>query len=161
MNVGLWLSNNAIGWSNLTRAEKIAIRDFPVLWALFEHSATAKDANVGSIVAAVNGLASNPEAVTFTEALSYYQDRYYQGGHETQPYFNSLRLGAAWLPYVKPVFDGQVVDARGSLIALLLIIHRLRNNYLHGEKADYGFAGQLDNFRHANRCLMAAIPFWL
>lgn len=162
MNVGTWLSKNAYGWSNLTTAEKIAIRDFPVLWALFELSATGKEANVKSIVAAVSGLAPfvNPVSVPFTEALAYYEDRFYQGGYQTK-HFHDLRLThEAWQHHVRPVFEGAAVDARRRLIALLLIIHRLRNNYLHGEKAAYGFAGQLDNFRHANRCLMAAIPLW-
>ncbi|TPM61245.1 hypothetical protein FJ959_08125 [Mesorhizobium sp. B2-2-4] len=162
MNVGGWLSKNAFGWSKLSAAEKTAIRDFPVLWGLFELSATGKAANVNSIIATVNGLAPvvNPNSVVFTEALVYYQDRFYQGGYQTK-HFHDLRLtNQAWQQHVKPVFEGAVVDGRQRLIALLLIIHRLRNNYLHGEKAVYGFAGQLDNFRHANRSLMTAIPLW-
>ena len=38
--------------------------------------------------------------------------------------------------------------------------NRLRNNFLHGEKARYGFRGQYDNFRHANNVLVAALELW-
>ena len=51
-------------------------------------------------------------------------------------------------------------DARELLVGLLLVANRLRNNFLHGEKAAYAFANQLENFRHANTKLMYAVPFW-
>jgi hypothetical protein len=38
--------------------------------------------------------------------------------------------------------------------ALALIIHRIRNNLLHGEKWSYGLGDQEHNFRHASHVLM-------
>ena len=38
-------------------------------------------------------------------------------------------------------------------VALAFIVFRLRNNLFHGTKGQYGFSGQLENFRQANALL--------
>ena len=55
------------------------------------------------------------------------------------------------------VLSSATQDPDKVLKALLIIVFRLRNNFLHGEKWDYGFQGQLANFRHANDVLMFAL----
>ncbi|MES0135609.1 hypothetical protein NKJ88_11735 [Mesorhizobium sp. M0016] len=160
MNAGKWLQANFAGYERLSRSEKTEIKDFPVLWSIFEMTATMKRAKPQTIIDAVDQIArpfrfDGP----FLAALDFYRDRFYRDG-ETTPYFDGLSLCRIARPLVLPVLTGEATRKRQKLTALLLIINRLRNNFLHGEKAEYAFEGQLGNFRHANRTLMAAIPLW-
>ena len=62
-------------------------------------------------------------------------------------------------PTVQPVLAGHdnPVAVRA---ALLLIVHRLRNNLFHGPKWSYGIADQRANFDNANLVLMATIDMY-
>jgi hypothetical protein len=160
MSPELWLDANYSEWARLSLAEKTAIRDFPVLWAIFELAATEAEANPDTIRQAVYELAAVPASSDLEGCLSYFRNRYYHGGHPTQHHSYLRMKPKHWATYVQPVLADEESDPRRVLLALLLIVHRLRNNFLHGEKMRYGFSDQLDNFRNANRTLLAAIPLW-
>lgn len=161
MSVGRWLVRHAHGYANLSRKERTAIRDFPVLWAIFELKATSPaTANPANIKAAVGRIGHLPAIDrTLSEAVAYYSQRYYRHGHPTR-HLHSLQLKVNDEAIVRNVLTYGLTDTRSTLIALLLIVNRLRNNYLHGTKAGYGFEDQLGNFTHANRILMKLIPYW-
>lgn len=163
MNVGQWLSANTNGaWAGLTSQERMAIRDFPVPWALFELKIShPQTADAAAIIRATDRLPvrSAIDQKVFSDAFAHYRNRYYRGDRKTR-YYAPLGLSGAGERRVVEVFDGTLRGARNELTAVLLVINRLRNNYLHGSKAVDGFRNQLHNFRHANRTLMAAIPLW-
>lgn len=159
-----WLNENFAGWNNLTVHEKRAIRDFPVLWSFFELRATGRngqrpDASPRRICQAVEGLETELNSVVFQQAKVYFSNRYFHEGNPTHAY-HQLRVHQDFQDRVRAALLHDNVDARVVLIGLLLVVNRLRNNFLHGEKAAYAFADQLDNFRHANAVLMSAIPLW-
>ncbi|TDQ67260.1 hypothetical protein ATL17_1269 [Maritalea mobilis] len=159
-----WLNQNFAGWKNLTAQEKRAIRDFPVLWSIFELRATGRNgqrpnASPPRICHAVEGLETDLNSVVFQQAKKYFSNRYFHAGNPTYA-FDQLRVQQCFLRRVHAALLDEDANTTDVLIGLLLIVNRLRNNFLHGEKAAYAFADQLDNFRHANAVLMSAIPLW-
>lgn len=162
-DIARWLLNEIPGWRELEPHERRAIRDFPVLWSFFELYATGNgrrpNATPPRICAAVEELRVVPEAAVINRAKTYFANRYFLGP-DPQIAWNSLRIGGDYVERVRHGLLNEDADGRARLLALLLVINRLRNNYLHGEKAAYGFGDQYHNFRQANNVLMFAIKLW-
>lgn len=154
-----WLCENFPGWENLGDIEKENIRDFPVLWALFELRATDTQARVPTIISAVESLEHYEERAATEAAVFHFSERYHSDPLAVDRLEN-LKLCGKAEPIVTPVISGAPVNPKERLTAVLLIIHRLRNNFLHGEKAKYGYHDQLDNFQVSNKVLMEVIPLW-
>lgn len=160
MDPNNWLKQQVPGYAALSLAERRAIKDFSLLWSLFEGthlntsgSANAIAAHVAALQAA-NRLAARPQ---LQAALLHFRNRYFQNAAFNHA-FNSLHFrNNDRRPFVESVLSGQVNDAASVLSALLIIIYRLRNNLFHGVKWAYGIANQLENFRHANRVLMVTM----
>lgn len=162
---GKWLQANVPEWPQLEIKERRAIRDFPVLWALFELHATGQngqrpDATPQRICDAVAQLAAPPAILReLASARLHFSRRYFANGHPTQAW-QFLNVNGHYAGRVQTGLAVQGAESRQVLVALLLVINRLRNNYLHGEKARYGFHDQYLNFRHANNVLMEVINLW-
>lgn len=154
-----WLCAKAPGFNELSNAEREAMMQFSLLWSLFENKALDNHASVGAITTLVDRWNNDGrlENTAFNEALTYYRNRYFINGEATD-YFDGLRLGNRDnRELVEAMLKGQATTPRDHIVALFIVIYRLRNNLLHGEKWAYGVSGQLDNFTNANACLMAAI----
>lgn len=134
-----------------------AIRDFTLLWGLFEGQAMATRGSQQEVVAAVGRMAiPTVLPVAFTRALGFWRNRYWQGDSET-PEFHGLKF--AENPHraqVLIVLSGGSDDPVEIVITLLQIAMRLRNNLFHGVKWQYKLFGQFENFSYANSVLMAA-----
>ena len=160
-----WLAVEIPEWRELQRRERRAIRDFPILWALFELHATGQNgqdpnATPDRICNAVAALGALPAlGREMRMARAHFADRYFAGGHPTQAWPH-LRMLPRYHDRVNHGLLAEAADESQVLTALLLVINRLRNNFLHGEKARYGFRDQYMNFRHANNVLVAAIQLW-
>lgn len=160
-----WLSAEVPEWTELNRREKCAIRDFPVLWALFELHATGQgaqrpNANPDNICLAVERLAEPPAlGPELSSAREHFASRYFCEGRPTHAW-RQLRIRDDIEARVTQGLTDRHANTREVFAALLLVVNRLRNNYLHGEKARYGFRDQYENFRHANNVLVAAIGTW-
>jgi hypothetical protein len=55
---------------------------------------------------------------------------------------------------VQAVIEGANDDPRDRMLALLMIVWRLRNNLFHGAKWAYQLRDQRENFTQANSVLM-------
>ena len=159
-----WLNEKLVGWKELANQEKKAIRDFPVLWSFFELRATGQNGNWPNatperICKAIESLNANIEIEMLQQAKQYFSERYFQHGKPQHAY---LKLGVKQgdKESVEVALLCKDVEAKPLLLGLLLIVNRLRNNFLHGEKAAYSFKNQQDNFRHASNVLMYAIALW-
>ncbi len=158
-----WLNDKISGWRNLQRKEKKAIRDFAVLWSFFELNSTWQygrpNANPRNIARAVGDQERELNLDRFDAARAHFADRYIDGNGYTQHWYH-LRVGDDYVERVRNGLVGENRTNRNTFLAVLLIANRLRNNFLHGEKARYDFAGQYDNFTQANDVLMYAIELW-
>ena len=77
-----WLINEVPGWRQLEIRERKAIRDFPVLWSLFELHATGNgrrpNASPRRISTAVEELPEVPNSAVIDRARTYFADRYFR-----------------------------------------------------------------------------------
>lgn len=158
-----WLNSHVPGWRDLQPSEKKAIRDFAVLWSFFELNSTWQygppDATPPNIARAVGDLAHDPDIDRFELARMYFSERYIDGEGYTRHWYH-LRIHHQYVARTRLGLVGEGRNSRDTFLALLLIANRLRNNFLHGEKARYNFAGQYNNFTHANTLLMYALELW-
>ncbi|MGY2850688.1 hypothetical protein ACVIWU_008285 [Bradyrhizobium sp. USDA 4509] len=151
-----WLLEKAPGFKNLPAQDRSAIFNFAFLWSLFEAKIMSNFARADRIRAKVDEwtAAGTLEAELYNAELRYFQDRYFAEGALTD-HFPYLGLRPTDHPeLVRSVIQGVNNDPRDRVLALLMIVWRLRNNLFHGAKWSYELSGQLDNFAHANNVLM-------
>ena len=151
-----WLEARAPGFWDLPQPDRRAIFDFSFLWSLFEAQVMDSFASVGRIRQRTDEWAASGtlEAELYDGELAYFRARYFADGALTH-HFPHLNLRPADRPeLVEAVISGANNDPRDRMLALLMIVWRLRNNLFHGAKWAYGIAGQCENFTHANAVLM-------
>ncbi len=94
------------------------------------------------------------EAELYDAELVYFRNRYFADGALTY-HFLHLNLRPSDHPeLVQAVIEGTNEPPRDRMLALLMIVWRLRNNLFHGAKWAYELRDQRENFRHANGVLM-------
>lgn len=159
METDHWLESFAPGFAQLSEQERKAIKDFSLLWSLYEGTVLNTNANADAIIRAVallkerGKLTLNP----FQAATEYFSARYHDGTSLT-PEFDGLNLrNGDHKPLVEKVVKGLSNDEGEILSAILIIVLRLRNNLFHGVKWSYGIQGQLENFRNASNVLMSVM----
>ena len=156
-DVNQWLSDHAPFYSILPTDEVETLKNFSVLWSYTEALCFKGRANKGEIANFArrekNGVANIQRIRT---AYAYYSDRYF------------LEQDAARrLSQLCPQPEGRKIEERlieirqiskpanSDMIEFaLLVVYRLRNNFFHGAKANYGYVGQKLNFEHAVAVLM-------
>lgn len=151
-----WLRNAVAGFAWLTSVERRAIRDFTLLWSLFEARLTNTNASIPTITAAIERLeaAGVLDLAALERPLAYFRDRYAPEG-AILPRFAALRLNGQGRPMVERVLRDEPAGAAEVATALMIIVYRLRNNLFHGNKWNDGIHDQRENFRTANQILMA------
>ncbi|RML82379.1 hypothetical protein ALQ89_03224 [Pseudomonas amygdali pv. tabaci] len=90
----------------------------------------------------------------YEEALAYFRKRYSLNGEKTDHFYHLNLRESDYPELVSYVISGETDDPRDSMLCVLMIVWRLRNNLFHGSKWAYQIRGQLDNFTHANAVLM-------
>lgn len=151
-----WLSKHAPGFHELTDQERCAIFEFTFLWSLFEARIMDSFARADRISQKVDEWCAAEALATekYHAELAYFQDRYFSNGQFTH-HFGHLHLRDADHPdTVKSVLNGSNNNDRDSLLTILMIVWRYRNNLFHGAKWAYQIKGQLLNFTNANIVLM-------
>lgn len=151
-----WLEERAPGFKNLPTADRRVIFDFSFLWSLFEAQIMENFARADRIREKVDAWAvdSTLEAAQYDLQLAYFRNRYFADGALTH-HFPYLDLRPADHPaLVRAVIEGANDDPRDRMLALLMIVWRLRNNLFHGAKWAYQLRDQRENFTQANSVLM-------
>ena len=156
MDPTIWLRNAVAGFASLTPAERRAIRDFTLLWSLFEARLTNTSASIPTITAAMERLeaADLLDLAALARPLAYFRDRYAPKGG-ILPRFEALRLNGQGRPVVERVLCDEPAEPAEIATGLMIIVYRLRNNLFHGNKWNDGIYDQRENFRSANQILMA------
>lgn len=141
------------------RADEIdAIRDFTLLWGLFEGKAMATNGSPAEVVAAIDRMdvpGQLPDRLV--EARQYWRHRYVDADDAAERFAGLRFRDNAFRSLTVEVLRGQREEPTDVLKALLLVTLRLRNNLFHGVKWQYRLEGQRGNFDNANTVLMFAI----
>lgn len=151
-----WLEARAPGFSDLPDPDRLAIFDFAFLWSLFEAQVMDNFARADRIREKMDAWAAagTLRADLYDAELAYFRNRYFADGKLTR-HFPFLDLRPSDHPdLVQAVIEGANNDPRDRMLALLMIVWRLRNNLFHGAKWAYGLRDQHENFTHANQVLM-------
>lgn len=151
-----WLEAHAPGFKNLPDADRCAIYEFTFLWSLFEAQVMDNFARADRIRKKVDEWAAAGvlDMEHFDADLAYFRNRYFTAGQLTY-HFSHLGLRSQdHLAIVQGVIEGATDHPRDRMLALLMIIWRLRNNLFHGAKWAYGLSDQSENFNHASSILM-------
>lgn len=154
-----WLEARAPGFHDLPHDDRRAIFDFAFLWSLFEAEIMEANARVDLITEKVDAWAAADMvgADLYDGELAYFRDRYFTDGELTYHYpFLDLRK-SDHPDLVEAVIRGANNDPRDRILALLMIVWRLRNNLFHGAKWAYQIKGQRENFTQANAVLMRVL----
>jgi hypothetical protein len=154
-----WLAARAPGFRDLPEEDRKAIMDFAFLWSLFEAKVMENFARAAAIRGKVDewAIGGTLQADAHEEALRHFATRYFVDGRLTY-HFEKLHLRSSDFPeLVKSVLSGQSDEPRDRVLALLMIVWRLRNNLFHGMKWAYELRDQRENFRHANATLMRVL----
>lgn len=154
-----WLEARAPGFKDLPEDDRRAVFDFAFLWSLFESEIMAANARVDRITEKVDVWATGDmlSADLYGAELAYFRDRYFANGELTYHYpFLDLRK-SDHPDLVEAVIRGANNDPRDRVLALLMIVWRLRNNLFHGAKWAYQIRGQRENFTQANAILMRVL----
>lgn len=154
-----WLEAKAPGFQELPDDDRRAIFDFAFLWSLFEAEIMEANARVDRITERVDAWAADNMlgAELYDAELAYFRDRYFADGELTYhyPYLDLRKSDHPEL--VEAVIRAAANDPRDRVLALLMIVWRLRNNLFHGAKWAYQIKGQRENFTHANAVLMRVL----
>jgi len=151
-----WLEAHAPGFQHLPGPDRQAIFDFAFLWSLFESLVMDNFARADRIRDRVDAWSAEGTlgAELYNEELAYFRQRYFANGAFTH-HFPYLDLRQSDHPeLVRGVIQGANDEPRDRMLALLMIVWRLRNNLFHGSKWAYELRDQRANFTHANSILM-------
>lgn len=159
MNPTAWLEKTVPGFRLLSEPERAAIKDFAVLWTVYEGNVLNASASATAIIRAAKSLASAGRLSLdqLSPAIRYFLGRYFNGVELTDAFLGLHMRRSDHPQLVEAVLRGGSKDEAEILSAILIIIYRLRNNLFHGVKWTYGVRNQLDNFQNANVVLMWVI----
>lgn len=154
-----WINNFFDNTIDLQSEGIERVRNFVLLWNLFETFACGKNASIRSIRAAVEninatGAISNEMLTPFVD---YFANRYFNDNGTSKDIFEGLKFRGGddiqAKEDVRLILTRQIVESKEVLKGLLFILFRFRNNLFHGEKQVVLLDTQISNFTFANRLL--------
>lgn len=124
------------------------IKNFTLLWNIFENIIFNAHFSINSLEQEI--INRNPDFEDFNGCFDYFQGRYTINNSIGDRFqFLSFRRNDRE-QFVRDVLLGIIIDSNAKVLAIGIIIYRLRNNLFHGLK-DYRYLnGQVDNFTQAN-----------
>lgn len=149
---------------DLTNIE--SVKNFAILWNLFERYFCDKNANLKKIQDNINKLSESNYSfpqIIYDDYYTYCRKRYLIED-KTNELFESLlfRENAAENKYkelLKSILENSESESKKKVFACFIIIYRLRNNLFHGSKNIATIDEQNDNFERANKVLMTFLSF--
>jgi hypothetical protein len=131
-----------------------SVLHFCLMWSLFESRVCDRHASPGKMKSFTKELNSTKSLKheVFDPYLLYFQERYLCNG-KTNDRFDKLRIREDYREHVESVLKKEETKSVTIILALLIIVYRLRNNLFHGEKPVITLHDQNINFNVANSLL--------
>jgi hypothetical protein len=154
-----WLKKNAIGGVDLSAEASASVASFTTMWNLFEGVLCDNHATVSEFERIAQDLGRGPMDLRSTDeldlCLSFWTFRY-----RTPEGFSNRFAGLSFRrndrrEHVEQVLLGELQTPQEKVLALLIIVYRLRNNLFHGLKTIATLNDQIPNLEMACRCLAA------
>lgn len=160
-NATEWIAANTTGGTNLTDEANKSVASFTTMWNFFESTLCDNRASIAAFQRAIqhyqSARASQSAMQSLQDCLSFWQFRY-QSPDGFNDYFESLYFRPNdRRDHVEGVLSGRLATDGDKLLALMIIIYRLRNNLFHGLKTLEMLNHQVQNLNTASRCLAAIL----
>lgn len=145
---------------NFNQYDIDAVRDFTLLWNVFEGAIFNTRFSIGTAERSFQRKQFNEQP--FLPYYNYFRQRYVDANGATNDRFQSLHFR----PNDKEVFVAQTLINEASspydkVVAITIIIYRLRNNLFHGIKPIYTLDQQCENFENANGFLKELLAYYI
>lgn len=137
-------------WTSFMKEDLDSIKDFVLIWNVFEDKCFQKSFNVSKIEWFLQN--KNFNFNLFLEYLLYFQKRYVEGKSFTEKYQLHFRSGDNE-ELVKDVLLWKISDQKIIISWMIIIIYRYRNNLFHWLKEFWRLDSQRENFIIANNLL--------
>jgi len=154
-----WIAQNTYGGMCLTSEATAAVANFTMMWSLFEGIACGNHANVRQfekLAAALSNATVPPDVLnSIDDCLAFWTSRYRAPEGFADTFIGLYFRNNDRKEVVEKVLLGQRESPSDKLLALMLIVYRLRNNLFHGLKTIEMLNDQVHNLNTASRCLGA------
>jgi len=155
-----WLTEKIQDFRALPDEDTTAILDFTLAWSFFEANILNNNANTIKIREVVESWQISNDGAQLAdleEHINYFADRYLRGENAINRFEHLNFRPNDGKKFVEDNLPNPEARATDRIIALLIVIYRLRNNLFHGEKWAYGIHGQCDNFTHSTKALLTLL----
>lgn len=143
-------------WTSFKEDDLMALKDFVLLWNVFEDTLFNKSFSVTKASEFIWSNSLNIEL--FEKHLSYFRDRYVLNWVFTDKYQLFFRTSDRE-DIVKKVLLWETSNSDELILGMLLIIFRYRNNLFHWLKEFWKLDKQKENFEIANDFLKTLIDY--
>ncbi len=150
------------GYAQLRPIEKKRINEFSLVWQMFEGRVFDNRAN-GERLLAENWFRQSAEEIyaNTSASINHFRERYCLAPDAIERRASLLgpregNMRQRMQDCIERGLERQL-NERDVVRACAVVGYRLRNNLFHGEKANYGFEGQLENLTHGVRFLNACL----
>jgi hypothetical protein len=152
-----WIAQNTYGGTRLTPEATAAVANFTMMWNLFEGIVCGNDANVRQFEVLAAGLSKAAVALdamnSIEDCLAFWTLRYRTPEGFADRFLELYFRNNDRREVVEEVLLGQRQSLSDKVLALMLIVYRLRNNLFHGLKTLEMLNDQVHNLNTASRCL--------
>ena len=160
-----WLNQHQIGYADFDEDDRSAIREFSLIWSVFEFQALLGDARVEAVIAYVDELARIAESddhallvAPFIPHLTYFRSQFVdEERSSTNEVFEKIKFEQK---EHKDLVSRALITLRDEtpelVKALLIIVHSLRDTLFRGLKWQRCRKKQRDDLYHAAKILMKA-----
>jgi hypothetical protein len=128
-----WITANVPSATYFTPDTLNAIENFTVMWHVFEGLLCSSHADMNIFEELAVEIVKRRRCRAELERIfTYYQKRYYETTGFT-PHFKILRFHSkSQKEFVEAVVSGKKSDFESTVLALLIILHRMRKTLFHG-----------------------------
>lgn len=153
-----WIDTNCRGGHALNRESVEVVSSFTLMWNIFEGAVCNNNANASAFKRCANEIAQRvllpPE---IEHGVRFWRQRYF-----TDAGFNNLFKRLRFRrpdcqEHVEAVLRSEKNDPGSQLLAVMILIYRLRNNLFHGLKEINTLNDQVPNLTMACRVLGAIV----
>lgn len=157
-SAGNWIAANCVGAHRLHSETVGVVSNFTLMWNFFEGTACQNNANIRTFESLAEKISQHdPHLEGLEQAIKFWTFRYWTGS-EFMDRFNDLRFRQNdRRDHVEAVLRGEKSDLASQLLAVMIIVYRLRNNLFHGLKTVDMLNDQAANLDMACRALASVL----
>lgn len=156
-----WIADNTYGGVRISAEAQAAVSSFTTMWNLFESALCENRASVAAFERLVK--MCQPDAFhkgvahSLNECITFWRFRY-RTPHGFGDRFLSLNFRKGdRRDLVESVLSADTAPPEDEMLALMIIVYRLRNNLFHGLKSFEMLNDQIKNLDNASRCIAAVL----